>query len=789
MNILKHYFKVALRSLAKYKLQSAISIFSLAIGIITLTVIYSYLSTYWRLPVLFHEPYSGRSYSVTFDSIQPDNSKKHIWPNSDIIRRIKANGGMSCIEQGPMATNGTQQGCEMEYVQGNLKRKYMMDYTLLDPCYPHYIGIRSAITGKKVRILKKNEAVIGKRQAKKIFGDCNPVGASVLLSDYKQSVRLTLVDVIDDFSVEERLSSKSLLVCGGPLEEVFNEGYYAAWLEFVLKENLTTDHLKRDINSRLKPIGVQVKDIKKATDVYDVKTLFFAQAVTYLIASLILLASMAGFLRMLTQLLWMRRREIALRMVNGASKNQILTQFMTEVAIVIGLAVLVACLMGVWVNYFLTSNPLLAEFANKEIKDVLGGCVVLGCVMLIVCAIPVGMVVRRVCKNEQGLSASMSKSRTHLFRNFMIGLQIAISLFFLCSTLDFSSFVRQMAEYQHVPENEQPYRESLHINASSAENPENLKAHLAKIPEVKMCIPCDDGYHQIKELSEDSLFLSRRARQADYFKMYEIGDTTWIHYMGIKVAWMPNNSKDKCILVSEPFYKKIQKRGIAQNGVLTIYDDSYLIAGTFSYVPYMPSRDIEAESVIVIDPKMEYGTTYYLLVAKSGQYKEMFRKVTQTILQQEPTIVNQMVSNYRDTLVRGITVFETIKTVTWILCFISIVICVMSIYSSITLDTRTRRKEVAVRKINGASAKDIVQLFGRKYAFLTLLALLVAVPSALLLSKFLVFLVRDASIELVSPILPIGLGAIMIVLLIMVIIGWQIKGIMRIDPSEVLAKE
>lgn len=790
MNILIHYFKVALRSLAKYKLQTVISILSLAIGIITLVVILSVTASYWRLPSLFHESYCDRSYMVTFDSIQPDNSKKEIWPNSTIIQMMKANGGMSCIEQGPMAPNGTMQGCDMEYLQGNLKRKCFMDYTQLDPCYPHYIGMRSAITGKRIKVLKKNEAIISKKQAKKIFGDHNPIGTSVLMTDYKQSVRLTLVDVFEDLPMEEHISSKSLLFCNGSLEDVIRDDYYAAWLEFVLKENQTIDNLKKDINSRLKPIGVQVKEIKKATDAYEANILIFAQIVTYLIASLILLASVAGFLRMQTQLLWMRRREIALRVVNGALKRQLFTQFMVEVAIVIGLSVFLSCLMGVWINHFLAGNLLLAEFFYNEQYDIYGYCVVLGCVLLLICAIPVGVVVRRVCQNEQGLAASMSKSRNHVFRNIMIGMQIAISLFFLCSTLNFSSFMKQMSAYEHVPEDEQSYRETLRINAIGAENSKNLKAHLLKIPEIKQCIPCSDSYQAIKELSEDSILVSARDRQANYFCMYEIGDTAWIHYMGIHVSWMASKAKDRCILVSKPLYQKMRKRGIAQNGVLTIYGrDSYLIAGTFSYVPYTENKEIVQECVILIDPKMKYDTGYYLLVAKPGQYQEMFRKVSQTILQQEPTIVNSMVSNYRDELVRGIAVFETIKTMTWILCFISIVICVMSIYSSITLDTRTRRKEVAIRKINGASTKDIVQLFGRLYVTLALFAMLVAVPATFWLNKLFVLLAHNADVTLASPILPIVLGVIIILMLIVAIVGWQIKSIMYIDPSEVLAKE
>ncbi len=63
-----HNLTLALRNLCKYKLQTVISISSIAIGIVVLAVVHSMLHQF-RLPAICGEPYYERAYSLRFDSI------------------------------------------------------------------------------------------------------------------------------------------------------------------------------------------------------------------------------------------------------------------------------------------------------------------------------------------------------------------------------------------------------------------------------------------------------------------------------------------------------------------------------------------------------------------------------------------------------------------------------------------------------------------------------------------------------------------------------------------------
>lgn len=67
-------------------------------------------------------------------------------------------------------------------------------------------------------------------------------------------------------------------------------------------------------------------------------------------------------------------------------------------------------------------------------------------------------------------------------------------------------------------------------------------------------------------------------------------------------------------------------------------------------------------------------------------------------------------------------------TLLGIMTVVAILIAVFGIYSMITLACSQRRKEIAIRKINGAKVKEILALFFRQYFAVTVAACMVAFP-------------------------------------------------------------
>ena len=792
--MLLHNLKVALRNILKYKVQTLGSILSLAIGMVTLATVHSFLQNF-RMVSINHEPYYDRVYNLQFDSIQKRQSENSIRINGDIVRAVKANGGPRCIEQGPYAPNGRLTGGWAEFtLSGKTRRKMQLKAVPLDRHFSNFVGIRSAITGEKIKVLGPHDAIINEKQAKQIFGDKNPVGASIRLTKNYGNYQLRLVDVYQDLSLTElNMSSSALFYSPCELEDMDSDQFFAVNLYVVLKEGCTPQQLKAEVNGRLKPLGLKVKTEKlkdRLSEEYS--SVAIACSITYLIGSLILLAAIIGFLRMQTQLFWMRRREISLRITNGATRLQLFSMFATEVVMIVLGAYFVAVLMGSWICDYL-ARPQFAEITSElgTISHLYLYSLVIGLVVMMLCLAIIWVVLSRICKHTQALESGMRRSHNHWFRNTMLGVQVMISMFFLGVTFCLLCWVGKMADFNHIPDDERAYKQSLFLQTNAAENGQRLRDKLIHLPQVERWIPYGCGFWQLNELAENEEFSKAAWQDNSYvishYKIQTASDTSYLDFFKIKVNWKPKANRKKCILVNEELYKYMRQYHVAPNDILTVDEmDSYQIAGTFQSIPYQGSMRTDIYSFIVIDPKNAYEAKHYILVAKPGEYKEMQIAVDRIIQKLEPAVVKPMSSNLRDYMARSMLALEILQNIAWILAIVSLAICLISIFSTVMLDTQTRKKEVAIRKVNGALTKDITKLFGSTYLVITLIAMVFAVVAMLL---FHIVLSQMFNMVEINPIFPIILSVVIVVGFIAAIIACQVRKIMKVDPSEILAKE
>ena len=792
MNMLLHNLKVALRNILKYKVQTLGSILSLAIGMVTLAVVHSFLQNF-RMPSISHEAYYDRVYTIRFDSIQKRQTDDPINANGDIIRAIKANGGLRCIEQGPYAPNGLMSGGSAEFtLSDKTKRKMQLEPILIERHYPNFAGYRSAITGEKIKVLDTHDAIISKKLSQQIFGDRNPVGTSVNLMKGDDNYQLRIVDVYQDLSLNE-INGRPTALYFSPceFEDMDFDQYFARQLYVVLKEGSTPQQLEAEANGRLKPLGLKtnIRPLKEQLDEENASSATGC-SITYLISSLILLAAIIGFMRMHAQLFWMRRREISLRITNGATRLQLFSMFATEVVMIVLMAYIMAVFMGAWICDYL-AMPQFAEimFELGTISHLYLYSLVIGLVVIVLCLAVIWIVLSRICRRTQTLDSGMRRSHNNWFRNTMLCVQVIISMFFLGVTFCLLCWAGKMAEYNHIPDDERPYKQSLYMQTYDAENSQRLRDKLIHLPQVERWIPYSWGYWKIDELAENEEF-SKAVWQGDrivtHYCIRNTSDTSLLDFMKIKVNWKPKADKKKCILVNEELYKHMRQHRVAPNDMLTIDNDSYKIAGTFQSIPYVQNMKYDMYTFIVIDPKFSYETNDYILVAKPGEYKEMEVAVDRTIQQLEPTVVAQMSTNLRNRIAFEMFMVEILQSIAWALAVVSLAICMISIFSTVMLDTQTRKKEVAIRKVNGALTKDITKLFGRTYLVITLIAMVFAVVAMLL---FHIVLSQLFEMVEINPVMPILMSVVVVAVFIAVIIAWQVRKTMKVDPSEILAKE
>ena len=804
-----HHLKVAVRNLMKYKLQTVISVLSIAIGIVTLAFVHAFL-TEMTFPSLYSQPYADRTFNVGLEPTDvsgatADSTGGSMPPtsfNRDILLALKRDGGPKSVER-MVVTNGAMYGNIIEFQLGDsIRRKASMSFTLIDPGYFNLKGIRSAITGRTISRLKAGEAIISRKMAAMVFGDVDPRGAECPYVSGLCPIPMTIVDVFENVSsFEAPLNNRALYICLGEMEGdlcgaengVGRDLYNSRLTTMVLREGCSISQMLQELNARLEPFGLMAT-AESAVNQDDIRLIVIVQTLVHLIGALILIAALIGFLRMQVQLFWMRRREVSLRITHGARRIQLFRLLFAEVVLVVALSVAVAMLMGSWGEHFVYTH--FAMFLHKlpfSIQHLGRYSLCIGLLLFLLCALIIWVALARICKAEQGLAAHMRGSRTHLFRNVMLGVQVTISIVFVCGTLTVEQWSDQILKSFNVPNDQAPYKECLYLCADDAgENRETLKREIARLTSLDKMMVHETGYQQIPGIADNPEVLAAFGNQS-YHPTLLTADTSVISFYHLRVNWLRKPiASEAYLLLADSLYHKLRRLGVVTSDVLTVswwYGEAqaFPIAGTIAGIPYE-----RGEMSILIYPDAADKATNFVLVPKEGKYRQLLRETNDVIQRVEPSVVKKMALNFHDFHEEAV-LFGNFRIVGWILGIVSLIICAMSIYSTIALDTRSRQKEVAIRKVCGAKSRNIYHLFGRVYLLIVMLSLLIAIPVEVLFHRMMFSKEMMTSQAWkgahTSPLVPCLFGALIVMALIAVIVVWNIRSTMRTNPSEIIAKE
>ena len=121
-----------------------------------------------------------------------------------------------------------------------------------------------------------------------------------------------------------------------------------------------------------------------------------------------------------------------------------------------------------------------------------------------------------------------------------------------------------------------------------------------------------------------------------------------------------------------------------------------------------------------------------------------------------------------------------------LLAIVSILLLILSIYSGISMDVINRQKEVAIRKINGATPRVIALLFGKIYLIIYLSVFVIIYP---LVRLVLISITQKSNLQ---SIYSWSWGVLLfftMALLIFLVTAYKIYKVMHLNPASVLKKE
>lgn len=788
-----HYLKVAWRHLLKYKVSASLGIMGLSMGLLCFVLCNYCARMFMDVDQAF--PNHDRIAEVLIkdsDGYYYSGSPAH----TVRVLQDKFPGKAECFTSVtyPWDLNAT-------FDLGNRKKAtYILNTIETDRNFKTVFSCR-LVAGSWDQILRqKNAVVLSCTMARRIYGEENPLGKTLHLNEFtkrafKQNATPEELPAIDYFvmGVMEDLPVNASFSFLFPVDAVmFNDEYG------LLANQKPQEGSSGCTTYALLRTGISCQEINKLVDVKkhgilmqnemympeflpagkDHRDRYLPISGMYLgIGGLILLVALLNFFTFLVGNFYSRLKEYNIRKGLGGSCRQLFGLLYVEnLLYFIPVSILVFCLLE------LTYSRLDLGWGGRKLSFDIGllyrqllEYLVWGIVLCaLICRGISGWMSRRYIRGE--LRAS-GKSSSSWGRNLMLGLQLVICSLFLTGSLAM-------------------YLQSAKISASlfpglSKQEKENILEIKLEEPQLKgrekFLIERLSGLPGVTEVLQSDLGLmswrnrGATSRQQDYFE-----------YRILKVGNNFPSFLNMPLLGGQIF--RYPGQGVADPGVarwlgkeplnqhLDNFDEpGFDICGLIAELP-----DIFAEgSVPVVWAMCEHPACCYLKVLP-GNRAEVEAKATAILREWLPETVAFPMKTLQQVIEKETEFYSKLQSVLFFFTIVCIVITILGVYSAITIDTERRRKEMAVRKINGASAWRITRLFMQLYIKLLAIAVLITFP---LMRWAIREWLKDFTVSFYSG-WEFWLSVLFLMITVIAItIVWKIRKILRVNPVEVLREE
>ena len=327
--MIKHYLKVAFRNLIKYKTQSLVSIIGLAVGF-----------TCFALSVLWIR------YEMTYDNFHEGADRIYLAGSSFRLYGDGFTYNSSSFLADYLAKNcpEIEKVCRIFYDWNEKKIKnedveFVVRRIEVDSNFISMFNIK-VLDGDNHLQLKKDEIAITENTAKRIFGKESPIGKHLILEESNEEK--IIVAVVKSWEGHSLFSFDILL----PFHDTNpNWGNQRCQTLFRIYPNCDIEALKQ----RLSEYEVQqdghkypnstliapLSTLRSSHPREDVNVKLNHIRLFACISGLVIICGICNYLTMLITRIRMRKRELALRKVNGSSNGGLLTLLLTELVLLL----------------------------------------------------------------------------------------------------------------------------------------------------------------------------------------------------------------------------------------------------------------------------------------------------------------------------------------------------------------------------------------------------------------------------------------------------------------------
>ena len=725
--MIKHYLKVAFRNLWKYKTQNIISIIGLAVGF----ACFAFSALWIRYEMSYDDfhPKADRIYKVNaalfkWNTVESGNSDVIFDGNSYQLANWLKSNYPEIEEVCTISLRGTEP-LKFLYLDQNFCK--IFDLNLPEDLFlKGSTDIPIAVTNDL-----NNEAT--PVSIKKLT--TWDVRIAATMSKWPANTNLqfnTAIPITRRFTDEQlnnwdlRMFDTYILIKDGvnikALKEKLDKVEVPQW-PYPISLVLTPLKQLRYNN----PTGNTESDIK------------FNHIQIFAIAGLmVILCSLFNHLTLYVTRVRMRLRELALRKVNGASNGQIAAILYIDFLLVILLSLLVGFLLMALLL------PTFKEYATIGSNNVTIYTELLGyAALLIACGFVAGgipiLYFRKQVLNES-IKESVSSASNNLFRKVILLVQLIISLgLMFCSAV----FIKQMYFLQHT---------DLGINrrniaAVSTEvfplTPPYAN-EIKQIPGIMDVLPITNSYFfNNMSIGTQTTDYEKDGKKGSYTYSVILADEHFFDFFGVEIIEGVGFSNDttRNSVYNETAVKELDEGVLSTaklNKKIGVSRDFYLTPTT------------KAKPACIY---YEFTNDFFRAIAY--KYEEGKRQQTQDAITQwlRKEFPNQGQFGINFTYMEDVfqEYFKSERALLKLLSVMTgacVLIAIFGVYSLTSLNCQQRRKEIALRKINGAEVLDIMNIFFKESLVLLVVAALFAFPAGyFIMARWLQNYVKQTSMD------------------------------------------
>ncbi len=584
------------------------------------------------------------------------------------------------------------------------------------------------IAGSPEHVLEtQNDLVISERLALKYFGTANPVGQIIVFPDGDEEVDMIVKGVFRKPKESTQLNFEMVRLIGEESSRCYlllNENPNITQLEEKFaqnKDNIPIIHVGTPGTHYLKELqaayfdtsrGQTIEYSRDKTDVY----------IALGIALMILGVALFNYLGLINNRLMEKNRENAIRRVNGGSKKNLVSGFMQETFILVGISFALSIILMMWGTPFfnqLTSSDLTGTY----FFNVGNGYLLFGIPVFIILT-SLLFTVLKIKKEVQPLA--LKPGKTNLTSKFNIPAlhvaQLAISVLLIIGSIIITKQINFITN-KDIGLNKDVLEVRIPIQHKDVSP--IFKAELEQQPSVEMislanASPVLEHYLILLHYEENGV-------EKQYSPAGFPGDQNFIEALGVEIiegegfSENDESNKNKCI-INESLAALFPGQNLI--GKLLPGSETDRVIGICKDFHYGSLKQVIEPAYI---PYSNEG--FYLMVkpvpGQTVQARQAVAETWNSIITDFPLNVESIGDRYTWMHREN----ENYAKLIGACCVISVFLSMIGLFAVSYQTSQRRIKEIGIRKVNGAKISEILALLNKDIVIWIVVAFVVAMPA------------------------------------------------------------